>query len=418
MDVSDKAVDLLVKGKFDDLHKLLAPQMAAMATPSQLADGWIQLQALNGEFQRVEARAEQKLQGRSFTVHTLRFNNGSVKVLSQDGGDGKLAALAIQPGDPPTPVGPPSYADPSTFTETEVRVDCEGFPLPALLTVPKKASGAPAVVMVAGSGPNDRDETIMKLKPFRDIAQGLATKGIASIRYDKRTKSAPGMFDAKKGTLHDEVVKDALSALKLLKSKTGGKLGRKGAVDPKRIFVLGHSLGAMAAPRILQASADFAGMVLLAAPARPLEDAVLEQMRHLAGPKPTKAVKDQLKIVEAQVALAKSADLTPDTPSSELPLGMNATYLLDLRDYDPVAEATQLGKPLILCHGEVDYQVTMPELERWQKGLKNHPDATIKLYEGLSHAFMPGEGKASDYMIEANVDRRVVDDVAAWLLAH
>lgn len=417
MDVSDKAVDLLVKGKFDDLHKLLAPQMAAMVTSAQLADGWSQLQALNGQFQKVEKREEQKLQGRSFTVHTLRFESGSAKFLTQEG-DGKLAALAIQPGEPPTPVPPPSYADASTFTESEVRVDCEGFPLPALLTVPKKASGAPAVVMVAGSGPNDRDETIGKLKPFRDIAQGLATKGIASIRYDKRTKSAPGMFDMKKGTLHDEVVKDAVTALKLLKSKTGGKLGRKGAVDPKRIFLLGHSLGAMAAPRILQAAPDFAGMVLLAAPARPLEDAILEQMHHLAGPKPPKAVKEQLKLIEAQVALAKSPDLTPDTPASELPLGMNASYLLDLRGYDPVAEATKLGKPLIVCHGGVDYQVTMPEYERWKDGLKAHPDATIKLYEGLSHAFMPGEGQASDYTIEANVDQRLVDDVASWLLAH
>ena len=272
--------------------------------------------------------------------------------------------------------------------------------------------------MVAGSGPNDRDESIMKLKPFRDIAQGLATRGIASIRYDKRTKSAPGMFDTKKGTLQDEVVKDAVSALKVLKSKTGGKLGRKGAVDPKRIFVLGHSLGAMSGPRILQAAPELAGMVLLAAPARPLEDAVIEQMRHLAGPKATKETKAQLKRVEEQVALVKSKDLSPDTPLEDLPLGINGSYWLDLRDYDPVAEAAKLGKPVMVVHGEVDYQVTLPELKRWEKGLANHPDATVKLYEGLSHALMPGTGQASDYMIEANVERVVVDDVADWLLAH
>lgn len=417
MDLSDKAVELLTTGKFKELHKLLGPQMAGLVTPGQLEDGWQQLQAMNGQFQKVESRGEEKGQGMTYTVHILRFENGSMKVVSRET-DGKLGTLAMAPAEPPTPVGPPSYADPSTFNETEVRVDCEGFPLPALLAVPKKASGAPAVVMVAGSGPNDRDETIMKLKPFRDIAQGLATKGIASIRYDKRTKSAPGMFDIKKGTLHDEVVADAVSALKVLKSKAGGKLGRKGAVDPKRIFVLGHSLGALAGPRIVQAAPEFAGMVLVAAPARPLEDAVIEQMRHLAGPKPSKDVKAQLQRVEEQVALVKSKELSPSTPMEDLPLGINASYWLDLRDYDPVAETTKLGKPVMVVHGEVDYQVTMPELELWQKGLAKHPDAAIKLYEGLSHALMPGEGKASDYMIEANVDSRVVADIADWLLAH
>ncbi|HUR48084.1 MAG TPA: alpha/beta fold hydrolase [Acidimicrobiales bacterium] len=417
MDLSDKAVELLTTGKFKELHKLLGPQMAGLVTPGQLEDGWTQLQAMSGQFQKVESRGEEKAQGMKFTVHILRFEKGSLKVLSREA-DGKLAALAMQPGEPPTPVGPPEYADSSAFTESEVRVDCEGFPLPALLTVPKKASGAPAVVMVAGSGPNDRDETIGKLKPFRDIAQGLATKGIASIRYDKRTKAAPGMFDAKRGTLHDEVVKDAVSALKVLKSKTGGKLGRKGAVDAKRIFVLGHSLGALAAPRIVQAAPEFAGMVLLAGTTRPLEDAVIAQMTHLAGPKPTKDVKAQLKRIADQVALVKSPDLTPDTPIEDLPLGINASYWLDLRDFDCVAETAKLAKPVLVCAGEVDYQVPVEQLDDWRKGLKGHPDADIKLYDGLSHAFMPGTGQASDYAIEANVDARVVNDIAAWLLAH
>ena len=417
MDLSDKAVELLTTGKFKELHKLLGPQIASMVSASQLEDGWTQLQAMSGDFQAVESRGEEKLQGMKFNVHVLRFANGSMKVLSKES-DGKISALQMMPGEPPKPVGPPDYADPSTFSESEVRVDCEGFPLPALLTVPKKASGAPAVVMVAGSGPNDRDETIGKLKPFRDIAQGLATRGIASIRYDKRTKSAPGMFDVKKGTLHDEVVKDAVSALKVLKSKTGGKLGRKGAVDPKRIFVLGHSLGALAAPRIVQAAPDFAGMVLLAGTTRPLEDAVIRQMTHLAGPKASKDTKAQLKRVAEQVALVKSKDLSPDTPMEDLPLGINATYWLDLRDFDCVAETAKLGKPTLILAGEVDYQVPLEELDDWRKGLKGHPDAEIKSYPGLSHAFMPGTGQASDYMIEANVDRPVVDDIANWLLAH
>jgi uncharacterized protein len=417
MDLSDKAVELVIEGEFDELHKLLGPPMKTMVTPSQLRDGWTQIESMYGKCSGVDSRGTEKAQGQTFTVHRLKFDSGSLKVLSQEA-HGKLAALAMVPGEPPTPVGPPTYADPAAFTETEVRVDCEGFPLPALLTVPKKASGAPAVVMVAGSGPNDRDETVGKLKPFRDIAQGLASMGIASIRYDKRTKSAPGMFDVKRGTLHDEVVADALSALKVLKSKTSGRLGKKGAVNAKKIFLLGHSLGALAAPRIVAAAPELAGMVLLGAPGRPLEDAVIEQMTHLAGAKPTKEVKAQLAEIKKQVALVKSEDLEPNTPSEQLPLGINANYWLDLRGYDPVEAAAASGKPVLVLTGEVDYQTTAAELERYTDALAGRPDCETKLYPGLSHLFMPGKGQASDYAIEANVEKAVVAHIATWLLAR
>lgn len=414
MDLSDQAVELATTGKFDELHELLGGQLKTMVTARQLEEGWGQISAMYGKYKGVESRSTQKAQGQEFTVHRLDFESGSVNFMSQVDGD-KVVTLAMQPGEPPPPVDPPTYADPASFTETEVRVDCEGFPLPALLTVPKKATGAPAVVMVAGSGPNDRDETIGKLKPFRDIAQGLAAMGVASIRYDKRTKSAPGMFDVKKGTLHDEVVADAVSALKVLKSKTGGRLGKKAVVDPKKIFVLGHSLGAMAAPRIMDAAPELAGLVMLASPARRLEDAILEQSQHLAGPKPDKATKQRLTEIAEQVARVKSPDLTPETPATDLPLGINASYWLDLRDYDPVQAAANSGKPVLVLHGGVDYQATPEEGELYRQALAGREDCEVKLYPGLSHLFMPGEGTAADYMIEANVEESVVRDIATWL---
>lgn len=415
--VSEQAVGLATQGKFEELHDLCDSQLKMMVTATQLREGWEQIVAMYGRFDSVESRTEQQAQGQTYVVHRLKFETGNLDFVSQES-DGKLATLLLRPGAPPPPVAPPPYADPSTFTETEVRVDCHGFPLPALLTIPKKAAGVPAVVMVAGSGPNDRDETIGKLKPFRDIAQGLATRGIASIRYDKRTKSAPGMFNVRTGTVDDEVVEDAVSAFRLLMSKTGGRLGRKSAVDPSRIFLLGHSLGAMMAPRILEREPRLAGMVLLAAPARRLEDAIIEQSRHLAGPRPAKAVKAQLSRLQEQVDLVKSEELSSGTPTDDLPLGINAAYWLDLRDYDPVEATAAAGKPALVLHGEVDYQATAAEHERFRTALQGRPDCKSVLYPGLSHLFMPGEGTAADYTREANVDGQVVDDIARWLTSR
>src|SRR5262249_23144105 len=130
----------------------------------------------------------------------------------------------------------------------------------------------PAVVLVHGSGPNDRDETILGNKPFRDLAGGLASQGIAVLRYEKRTRAHAAKLAVKTPTLDEEVTDDAVAAGKLLR--------RTKDVDPKRVFVLGHSLGATMAPRIGERDPDIAGLIVLAGATRPLEDLILEQVSY------------------------------------------------------------------------------------------------------------------------------------------
>ncbi|MDI6863441.1 MAG: DUF3887 domain-containing protein, partial [Pseudothermotoga sp.] len=138
----------------------------------------------------------------------------------------------------------PNYAKTDRFKEIECTVEDGRWKLPAILTLPEGEGPFPAVVLVHGSGPNDRDETIGPNKPFKDIAWGLASRGIAVLRYDKRTKVYPEecarMVDT--FTINDETVDDAVNALNLLKKFE--------KIDEKAIFVLGHSLGATMAPRI------------------------------------------------------------------------------------------------------------------------------------------------------------------------
>src|SRR5205085_1721112 len=144
------------------------------------------------------------------------------------------------------------------------------------LTMPNGSGPFPGVVLVHGSGPNDRDETVGGTKMFKDVAEGLASRGIAVVRYDKRTKVyGPRVAALKTFTLHDEAVEDALKAAALLRTQSG--------IDAKRVFILGHSLGAYAAPRIGAEDPQIAGLILMAGNARHIEDLVVEQVQTLGG---------------------------------------------------------------------------------------------------------------------------------------
>jgi hypothetical protein len=252
------------------------------------------------------------------------------------------------------------------------------YRLPAVLTLPEGPGPFAAVVLVHGSGPNDMDETIGKNKPFRDIAEGLAERGIASLRYVKRTKQYGASLPA--GILlWEETVEDALSAVALLRKQP--------KIDGKRVFVVGHSLGAYAAPRIGRADGGIAGLVLLAGPARPFEVVLDEQLRYLDMP------------AERAAALKKA---------------IPKAYLEDLAG-DPVAVARGLQMPMLILQGERDYQVTMEDFRLW-KALEG-PRVKLKSYPAMNHLFHPGQGKArpAEYNLVAPFSPMVLDDIAGWV---
>lgn len=145
-------------------------------------------------------------------------------------------------------------------------------PLPGVVTLPAGKGPFPAVVLVAGSGPQDMDESIGPNKPFRDIAMGLAVQGVASLRYDKRTYvygariAGDDLF-----TVDQEVTDDAVSAARMVATQP--------TVNPRREFVLGHSLSAMMGPRIGGRDPALAGLIMLAAPARSLLAVSAQQVR-------------------------------------------------------------------------------------------------------------------------------------------
>jgi hypothetical protein len=270
------------------------------------------------------------------------------------------------------------------------------------------------VLIVHGSGAGDRDLTIGPDKPYRDIAWGLAQQGVAVLRFDKRTKVAPMWFAGKAFTVWDETVQDAVSALAVLRSQA--------EVDPRRVVMIGHSLGGMLAPRIAVADGKLAGIVLLAGATRALlADQVERQFAYIASIfADDSATLATVKAQQAAMAprLARIRALTPaDSGDLQIILGAPAKYFLDLNAYDPAVAMRGVKLPLLILQGLRDYQVTPDQLDDYLRALGPYPDATVGRYEALNHLFIPGVGvpSPSDYAVPGHVDPSVIADIATWV---
>ena len=345
----------------------------------------------------------------AFTSCTFERQKAELKLTFR--ADGRLGGMFLEPEEVERPAWTaPAYVKPDVFRESDVRVVSGSVSLRGTLTLPLGEGPFPAVVLLHGSGPQDRDETIGGLRPFQDLAQGLASRGIAVLRYEKRTKVyGKEMAAAGDITVKDEVLDDALAALGLLREAAG--------VDRRRLFVVGHSLGALLAPRIAVLDGAVAGVVLLASPSRLMSEVVRDQAQWLAGPGASDAQRFAAPAVRKEAnALADLYAGRPDPISGPI-LGASRSYWLDLRDQHPVDAARSLDRPILVLQGERDYQVTMKDFAGWKQALLGRKDAKFKSYPKLNHFFVAGEGRSGpeEYKKSGHVASAVVDDIAAFI---
>ena len=304
-----------------------------------------------------------------------------------------------------------SYADTTTFVEREVTVGSAPFELPATLTLPRSASPdspVPVVVLVHGSGPNDRDGTVGVKKPLKDLAWGLASRGVGVLRYEKRTRAHGARMDFANVTIEEETVLDALAALELARAQP--------EVDAERVFLLGHSLGAMIAPEIAIRDGDVAGVIMMAAGGRPLLESLLAQLDYIST-----MPENQVPQAAAQIAQMRSLAqrvVSGEAAPEEMGLGAPAGYFYDLKERTAPSHALDVKAPLFILQGERDYQVTLEDFNIWKQTLADKDDVTFRSYPGLDHLFVFGESDSTPretMLAPGNVAEQVIEDVAEFV---
>ncbi len=383
-------VDLLVREQFDEVAGQFNAQMSAALPPAQLKTVWAGLVQQVGAFRaRLDQRVQPAANGNTAVVLGCQFERAALNVIVAFDAEGKISGLRMVPRPVPSAdaVAPPQG---SRFTEEPLTVGSGEWALPGTLSLP--ANPIAAAILVHGSGPQDRDETIGANKPFRDLAWGLADRGVAVLRYEKRSHQYGGKLASISGmTVQHEVIDDAVAAV--------ARLRQHPRTARLPVIVIGHSLGATLAPRIAQGDPDVAGLVIMAGAVRPLMEVAREQLAYLASIAPPGSSVDQ------QQALDTLRRAAPES------------YWKDLDAYNPAQVAATVKRPMLILQGERDYQVSMTDFELWRRALGGRSDVTFKSYPALNHLFMAGVGKStpSEYLTAGHVADEVIEDIAAWI---
>ena len=403
--------------KFEEAVKSFDPAMQKAMPPQVLQELWKGVITTFRQMKEQTQVRKEKLNEFDIVFITCVFQNGSLDAKMVFNQEKQIAGLYFLPSKPPEEYSPPEYVNINNIDEKDLTIGNDEWKLPASLTFPKEGESFPVVVLVHGSGPQSRDEDIGPNKPFKDLAWGLASQGVAVLRYAKRTKVyAQEMFLMnEKLTVKEETIDDVLRALIMLRNEEGLNINKD------KIFVLGHSLGGMLIPRIGKRDEKIEGFIVLAGNTRPLEDLMIEQMEYRLSlnKESSKIEQITLGLLKEQAKNIKSPDLTPVTPKTEL-LGVPARYWLDLRGYKPAEMAKELNKPMLILQGGRDYQVTEKDFQIWKDALSDKSNVEFKLYPSLNHIFAHGEGviTPSEYFISSHVDKTVIDDIANWVKAN
>ncbi|MFO0615525.1 MAG: alpha/beta hydrolase [Polyangiaceae bacterium] len=411
-------VEHLAKSELEPALAALSPELQKKVDAPTLASVWALKKAGGGDFVKIDSAALKPAEGGEAVTLHVALSNGTIDVgLQFKFGKPEITGLQIQ--DAKTNFTSASYVDPSKFDATDVSIGEGDLALPGTLLTPKGAGPFPIVLLVNGSGGGDRDESIGPSKPFRDIAEGLASKGIAVLRWDKRTHDPKHVLALKIDlldlTVKEEYLDDFASALKVASSAKG--------VDPKRVFVLGHSEGGWLAPWLVKLHPDIKGAIVLAGNARHFSDIFVSQAEYLLTADDGKLSDDDKAKVEAvkkQVAIAKDPKTPREEPMKSFPFGIGpAKYWRSLDGYDAVATAKGLSQPFLVLQGGRDYQVTeKDDYALWKSGLGSKKGAEFQLFPKLNHAFCAGEGMATpnEYLtLSGHVDEPVIKAIAAFV---
>ena len=407
---SNQFFTLLDQNKFTEAYGFIDESVKPKISEDNLKNLWANINTNLGKINSLEA-VRSKIEGEYYAVTIEgKFEKDDQNFVLVFNKAEKVVGILMPPKQNTTAYKVPSYADTTLYKETSTYLVTPGHQLATIITTPKNIKNFPIVVLVHGSGPGDMDETVGPNKPFKDLALGLAAKGIATIRYVKRTLVYAHEF-GKVFTVKEEVLDDATAAVAMAKTVQG--------INPQAIYLLGHSLGGMMAPKLATLNPNLAGIILAAAPARKFTDLIIDQNKYSFEQAKDTTEGGKKQLADALVEIEKSRITTAGNMKADsLILGLPVSYWVDLNNYDQVAVAKKLSKPRILVlQGGNDFQVSEVDYKIWNTGLAKKQNVSFKFYPDLNHLLSPQteKGNASQYQKQTNVSETLVNHVANWI---
>ena len=399
-------ISQFIKGDFSEFYKDCSDQVRQSITQDALLKGWNTVIQVTGTPGESLGSIYTRQIGYDVVVSTVAGTLYNISVTITYGDDGKPAGIwtSYAPKNPPKPQSADKWR--------EVPVVVGDMKLLGMLTLPKGVQKPPVVILIQGSGASDMNEALGTApnRPFEDIAHGLAEQGVATLRYNKRTYQDPAVGC---DTIQYEMLDDAAAAVKLLSND--------GQVDANRIYLLGHSLGGMMAPKITADNPQIKGFISMAGSLRSLQDIMLGQNK-AAIEAETTLTEQQKSALLAQVETEIDKTKTLDDGGTGSIMGIPTNYWKSLNIIDNMAIVKKLSVPMLILQGSADFQVYPDkDYKLWQSTLEGRNNDTFKLYDGLSHLFMANQisaGGAPDvsvYNAPNHVEAQVMTDIAAWI---
>ena len=404
--------ELLSQGETQQVFdQSTADMQAAVGSATGWESVWAQLTQVYGEYHGVQS-ADMAEQGGFFVINVVcAFTNADITFTVVLTADHLLAGFTVAGVSPKAAESP---ADTSRFISEPITLRAgQADETQGLLTLPVGDGPFPAVIMMQGSGPSDKNESAYGMMIFRDLAEGLAQAGIVGIRYDKYTYAHADLLSADT-TIRQEYLIDAQDALTLLQA------------DPRvgDIYLLGHSLGGILVPRVMQALDPdaFAGGIIISGTPLPLWEIQFHQnLDYIATLEPAEQAPAKAAIEQEAAKLNLLQTMTDEELQNTMFFGISAWYQMDLLSVDTAQTAIALQKPLLITQGGKDWQISPADgMEAWQAALNGLLQADYRLYPNMTHMLsdlaVDPTGTTADYQAGSTVSQALIDDIATWIL--
>jgi hypothetical protein len=411
---SNKAFEWFQQEKFDSIYFLFDADMKRKLDVSKIEGVWEQFVMMYGNVTSSDELKVEEVKSHFVTKRSVKLEKGKITLSVNFDSLAQIAGLFIRPGE--IPYTPADYVNAELFTE--LRIEYGGILVKnsGRLSIPKSKTPMPVVIIVPGSGGIDKDCSIGPNKIYKDLAWGLASKGIAAFRYDKKTYQylnkllENDSLGKEPFTIENEYLQDLEEIIAAIAAHK--------EINPHQIYIIGHSQGGYLIPMFNKKFKNIAGFISMAGTLREIPSLAIEQIEYINGSQKLTS-KDSTAMAELKEKMQNStrARIHSMTTNAQVMGPYTLDYWKYLASYYPEKLALKINKPLYVLQGERDYQVKMLDFDIWKKTMKDKKQVSFKSYPSLNHLFIEGKGPSmpKEYTQSGNMSEEVVNDIVSWL---